>query len=78
MSQLRQLIMAWPKKKLPISCPERELSSATIVPQDSVVGDITRHKDELHLIPGNAAGTAMPKGIPVCYWSTRQTGRLSK
>ena len=36
------------------------MSSATIVPQDGVVADITRSKDQLYLIPGNAVGTAMP------------------
>ena len=37
-----------------------ELSSATVVPQDGVVADITRGEDELYLIPGNAVGTATP------------------
>jgi hypothetical protein len=46
-----------------------ELSSATIVPQDGVVADITRSKDKLYLIPGNAVKTATPEGIPVCYRS---------
>ena len=48
------------------------------VPQDGVVADTTRSKDQLYLIPGNAVGIATPKGIPVCYRGTRQNGRLSK
>jgi hypothetical protein len=56
----------------------RILSSATIVPEDGVVADVTSRKDKLCLIPGNAVGTAAPEGIPVCYRSTRQTGRLCK
>ena len=60
------------KKSLGIkdqSCPVLQLS---------LVVDITRSKDKLYLIPGNAVGTATPEGIPVCYWSTRQTGAPSK
>ena len=53
------------------SCPVLRLSHKT-------VADITHCEDELYLIPGNAAGTATPEGIPVCYRRTRQTGRLSK
>eukprot|EP00670_Eutreptiella_braarudii_P023770 CAMPEP_0174346018 /NCGR_PEP_ID=MMETSP0811_2-20130205/1581_1 /TAXON_ID=73025 ORGANISM="Eutreptiella gymnastica-like, Strain CCMP1594" /NCGR_SAMPLE_ID=MMETSP0811_2 /ASSEMBLY_ACC=CAM_ASM_000667 /LENGTH=30 /DNA_ID= /DNA_START= /DNA_END= /DNA_ORIENTATION= len=30
---------------------------------------MTRSKDKLYLIPGNAMGTATPEGIPVCYRS---------
>ena len=41
--------------------------------QSDVVRGITRSEDELHLMPGNAAGTATPEGIPVCDWSTRNT-----
>ena len=48
-----------------------ELSSATIVPRSNVVADIPR--SAYKVIPGNAAGTATPVGIPVCYWSTRKT-----
>ena len=55
-----------------------ELSGTTMVPQHGAVADITRRNDQLYLIPGNAVGTTAPKGIPVCYWSTRQTRRLSK
>ena len=43
-----------------------------------MVADITRSKDLLYLIPGNAAGTATPKDIPVCYRGTKQTRRLRK
>ena len=43
-----------------------ELSNATNVPQGDAVADITRSEDEPILIPGNAVGTATPKGIPVC------------
>ena len=42
-----------------------ELSSATIVPQDGVVAGITRSRDLLYLISGNAVGTATPESIPV-------------
>ena len=49
-----------------------ELSHATIAPQGDVVADIARREDELNLIPGNAAGTATPQGMPGCYWSTRK------
>ena len=48
------------------------------ISQDGVIADIRRSEDKLYLIPGNAVGTATPQGIPVCYWSTRQTRRLSK
>ena len=41
-----------------------------IVPQLSVVADITSRKGELNLKPEDAAGTATPVGIPRCYWST--------
>ena len=37
------------------------------------MADITRSKDLLYLKPGNAVGTAMPEGIPVCYRSTKPT-----
>ena len=37
--------------------------NATIVPQISVVAD---------MIPGVAAATATPVGIPLCYWGTRK------
>ena len=48
-----------------------ELSRATIVPQGDVVGHMTRRENKLILMPGNAAGTATPVGIPACYCSTR-------
>ena len=48
-----------------------ELSDAPIVPQGDVVVGTTRREDGLHLIPGNARGTATPVGIPVRRWSTR-------
>ena len=32
----------------------------------TVDADVTRSEDELNLMPGNAAGTATPVGIPVC------------
>ena len=45
-----------------------ELSNATTVPQSDAVAE-----DKLILMPGNAVGIATPLGIPVCYWSTRNT-----
>ena len=48
-----------------------ELSNATIVLQSDVVADVTCGED--NLIPGRAAGTATPVGIPVCCWRTRKT-----
>ena len=50
-----------------------ELSDATIVPQGGAVADTTRRGDELNLTPGNAARSATPVGIPVCYWGTTNT-----
>ena len=50
-----------------------ELSNAAIVPQSNVVADTTRSEEGLDLVPGNAAGTATPPGIPVCHWSTGRT-----
>ena len=34
---------------------------------------MTRSEEELIRMPGNAVGTATPRGIPVCYWSTKKT-----
>ena len=50
-----------------------ELPNATNVPQSNVAADVTHSEDDLNLMPGNAAGTATPVGIPVSYWSTRKT-----
>ena len=50
-----------------------ELPNATIAPEGDVVADATRCEGKLMLIPRNAAGTATPVGIPVCYCSTRKT-----
>ena len=36
-----------------------------------------RSEDRPHLIPGNAASTARPVGIPVCYQSTRKTESIT-
>ena len=49
---------------------ESEQSSATIVPQLSVMADMTRRQGELKLKPEDAAGVATPIGIPQCYRST--------
>ena len=56
-----------------LGCPGLQLSHKAAWSRTSHVVRI-----KLHRIPGNAAGTATPVGIPVCYWSTRQTGRLRK
>ena len=48
-----------------------ELSDDTIVPQGDAVTDMIRRENKLILMPGNAAGTATPVGIRVCYCSTR-------
>jgi len=51
-----------------------ELSSATIVPQDGVVADITHSKDLVYLMPGNAVGTATPE--KASQWATGAQNKL--
>ena len=48
----------------------RSLSKSIFPP---LVADMTCSEGELNPMPGHAAGTATPVGIPVCYWSTRKT-----
>ena len=57
----------------PTGCPPGPVPDSGL-PEGDVVVDITRREDELSLMPGNAAGTATPIGIPMCGWGTRKAG----